>query len=217
MQYVEAISTEIPLSRILDALFEDSTPEKVVNFLRAWPDAFKDIMDESAYAGRIFQLDFFAALPERDQIWLSDKMLASNIECPMLYLFWQMMKHISCMPRYENVVNELPCFAELRRRIENYQLQLRHPYAGGREQCITVTELDSRFLHLLPAESVARAVSSIPRAFDYVDCSLFTRRIFQADFFHALSTLGKYMFLKKCIVLCADRSMLANDSHSESI
>ena len=88
MQYDEAISTEIPLSRLLDALFDDSTPEDIVKFLRAWPDAFNNIIDESAYAGRIFQLDFFAALPERDRIWLSDKLLASNMEYPTCYLFW---------------------------------------------------------------------------------------------------------------------------------
>lgn len=194
MQYDEAISTEIPLSRMLDVLFDDSTPEDVVKFLRAWPDAFKDIIDESAYAGRIFQLDFFAALPERDRIWLSDKLLSSNIEYPMCYLFWQVMMHISCMTRGENVVAELPCFAELRRRAENYQLQLRHPYAGGHEHY--VTEIDSRFLQLWPIECIARDVSSILRAFDYIDYSLFAQRMLQADFFHSLTTVGKYMFLK---------------------
>ena len=194
MQYDEAISTEIPLSRMLDALFDDSTPEEVVKFLRAWPDAFNDIVDESAYAGRIFQLDFFAALPERDRIWLSDKLLASNATHSLCYLFWQVMMHISCMPRGERVVADLPCFAVLRRHAENYQLQLRHPYAGGHERY--VTELDSRFLRLWPIENIARDVSSILRAFDYIDYSLFAQRMLQADFFHSLSTVGKYVFLK---------------------
>ena len=198
MQYDEAISTEIPLSRMLDALFDDSTPEEVVKFLRAWPDAFKDIIDESAYAGRIFQLDFFAAIPERDRIWLSDKLLASNAEYPMCYLFWQVMMHINSVPRGENVVAKLPCFAKLRRRVENYQLQLRHPYAGGHEHY--VTEIDSRFLRLWPVECIARDVSSIPRAFDYIDYSLFAQRMLQADFFHSLTTVGKYMFLKDGIM-----------------
>lgn len=189
MSFDEAISTEIPLSRMLDALFDDSIPEEVVRFLRAWPDAFQAITNESAYVSRVFQLDFLAALSESDKLWLSDHMMHAGSASLFAYLFWQVKKHnwLSSSP-----ISELLCFAEVLEFIRKHCLK--HPYGGGHESY--VTDLDAHFLQLEDIEAIAHAVSEFPDRVIFLNYSLFAQRMMQADFFTALSPAAKYMFLK---------------------
>ena len=92
MTYDFDISSEVSLSRILDAfIIDDEKPELIVEFLQQHEDNIEDILQYSLYCNRLFQLDFFLKCSSSDQEYIIRLLKQIDMRDASM-LVWQILR-----------------------------------------------------------------------------------------------------------------------------
>lgn len=197
MIYDSTISSEISLSRILDAMIiTDEKPSVIISFLKLYEDDFNDIILNSSYSSRIFQLDFYLRMSFDEQGWFIEKLANSSQRWLIGRCIWQILRY----GILTNTSNTLQHKKELHSIIKNINYQ--HPYSCGKEKFIV--EFDNLCFEFAKNNQISLIPTlidneKISRFFKYITNSLFVIRIFQEDFFCNLSVVAKWHFINTAL------------------
>ena len=198
MTYDFDISSEVSLSRILDAfIIDDEKPELIVEFLQQHEDNIEDILQYSLYCNRLFQLDFFLKCSSSDQEYIIRLLKQIDMRDASM-LVWQILR--------SNSGNAQTAKWKLRNDFKQIlEHSVRHPYSNGHENYIAPLDM------LCFKAAQDNSISCIPsmtdnsklrNTFKYMSYSLFQKRLVQYDFFAELDALSKYVFINTAFSGC---------------
>ena len=179
MTYDFDISSEVSLSRILDAfIIDDEKPELIVEFLQQHEDNIEDILQYSLYCNRLFQLDFFLKCSSSDQEYIIRLLKQIDMHNASMRV-WQILR--------SNYGNAQTAKWKLRNDFKQIlEHSVRHPYSNGHENYIAPLDM------LCFKAAQDNSISCIPsmtdnsklrNTFKYMSYSLFQKRLVQYDFF----------------------------------
>jgi hypothetical protein len=193
MIYDYNISENISLSKILDAFFiENEKPSVIITFLQQYDTSFDDIIKNSLYSDRLFQLDFILQCNINEIDYIIKKINTNKISIKTLYFIWQILKSNS----YK--VNHIKY--ALRDYIKDCNKNYKHPYQYGSiiveqldDQCIKYIDKNKTIFNILyqyydNSELFLKYLND-------VDKSLFKYRFMQFDFISQLKDDLLFVFL----------------------
>lgn len=210
--YDTNISEDISLSKILDAFIIDNEKSNIIiTFLKQHDSYFSEIINNSLYYTKLFQLDFILSCKNDDIKYLIEK-LSFIRKYDVALFIWQILK--SNAGKLNNIKYTLR--TNLYKHIDG---SFKHPYYLCDKKieqfdqiCFKYIERNNSIIDILCSQNGDNLI----QFFDHLNNSLFKTRLIQYDFISNLSDKALYVFLKNVYNLCNNnihRINLINNFH----
>lgn len=196
MDYDFSISENVSLSKILDGfIIDNKNPEVIINFLKMHDADFKDIIANSFYWNRIFQLDFVFECNDACIDYIVSKLPTLNSRLAM-YLVWQICKPETQLPKLTK--DKVRTFAFIHLSRANDDLRSPYAYSTGKyiEKAYDIRFFEACNRRCLVEEMCSMTDNDLKNYCDNIDGSLFKDRFLQYDVFSCLSDIQKSILLR---------------------